>query len=361
MNLRNVSRALVFLVGVTLMVDTVGAVQVQDIARLKGSESNKVLGMGLVVGLNGTGDGGKFLPAMRPLAQMIGRFVDPNTVAAELKDAKNVALVSVTAELPANGVREGDRVDVRVSSIGPAKSLKGGTLFMIPLMAPRPSSEMIFAFAEGPVSIEDQDNPTVGVIPQGASLTRDIMTQHVQNGQITLVINSEHASWPVARNLAQNINDELTPEGPPIARAIDPKNVTVQVPMWERNDPSLFLSKLMVMSFPVSLMPIESRVVINERTGTIVMSGNVEISPVMISKRGLTITRLSPTPEPDPTVPTPVEQRFVGIDPANQGGTKLADLIEAFNQLKVDAQDRIEIIKAIDEAGYLHAELRFEP
>ncbi len=348
------------MIAVVFAVAPAGAVQVQDISRLKGSESNKILGMGLVVGLNGTGDGGKFLPAMRPLAQMIGRFVDPNTIAAELKDAKNVALVSVTAELSANGVREGDRVDVRVSSVGPAKSLKGGTLFMVPLMAPRPDTEMIFAFAEGSVSIEDEDNPTVGVISQGASLTRDIMTQHVHNGQITLVIDEQHASWPVARNLAQNINDELTPEGPPLARAIDPKNVTVQVPMWERNDPSLFLSKLMVMSFPVSLMPIEARVVINERTGTIVMSGHVEISPVVISKKGLTITRLSPSPVPDPTVPVPVEDRFVGLDPADQGGARLADLIEAFNQLKVDAQDRIEIIKAIDDAGYLHAELSFE-
>jgi len=357
---RNLQIILALLIAMTFAISPVSAVQVHDIARLKGSESNKILGMGLVVGLNGTGDGGKFLPAMRPLAQMIGRFVDPNTVAAELKDAKNVALVSVTAMLPDTGVREGDQVDVRVSSIGPAKSLKGGTLFMIPLMGPTPGSEQVFAFAEGPVTVEDEENPTVAVIEGGAVLTRDIMTQHVQNGQVTLVIDSEHASWPVARNLAQNINDELTPEGPGIARAIDPKNVTVQIPMWERNDPSLFLSKLMVMSFPTSLMPIEARVIINERTGTIVMSGNVEISPVVISKRGLTITRLNPPPIPDELNPLAVEQRFIGVDPADAGGTKLADLIEAFNQLKVDAKDRIEIIKAIDAAGHLHAKLKFE-
>jgi flagellar P-ring protein FlgI len=337
-----------------------GAVQVQDIVRLKGSESNKIIGMGLVVGLNGTGDGGKFEPAMRPLAQMIGRFVDPNTVWTQLKDAKNVALVTVTAELPANGVREGDRVDVRLSSIGPAKSLAGGTLFMTPLMAPRPDSEMIFAFAEGPVSIEDIDTPTVAKVPDGATLTRDIMTRHVQNGQVTLVIDSRHASWPVARNLAQNINDELNPEGSPLARATDPKNVTVQVPMWERSDPSLFLSKLMVMSFPTPLMPIEARVIINERTGTIVMSGDVEISPVVISKKGLTITRITPSPQVDELNPMETEHRFIGVDPADAGGAKLADLIEAFNHLKVDAKDRIEIIKAIDASGHLHAELIYE-
>lgn len=337
-----------------------GAVQVQDIARLKGSESNKIIGMGLVVGLNGTGDGGKYEPAMRPLAQMIGRFVDPNTIAAELKDVKNVALVTVTAELPANGVREGDRVDVRIASVGPAKSLSGGTLFMTPLLAPRPDIDMIFAFAEGPVSIENEDNPTVAKVANGATLTRDIMTRHVQNGQVTLVIDSRHASWPVARNLAQNINDELNPEGTPLARATDPKNVTIQVPMWERSDPSLFLSKLMVMSFPTPLMPIEARVVINESTGTIVMSGDVEISPVVISKKGLTITRITPAPKADEFNPIEAENSFIGVDPADKGGAKLADLIEAFNQLKVDAQDRIEIIKAIHATGHLHAELIYE-
>lgn len=350
-----------FVMMVLLGVPSALAVQVQDIARLKGSESSKIVGMGLVVGLSGTGDGGKFLPAMRPLAKMIGKFVDPNTVASELKDAKNVALVTVTAELPPTGVREGDRVDIRVSSIGPAKSLKGGTLFITPLLAPRPDMDMIFAYAEGQVAIEDEDTPTVGVISEGATLTRDIMTRHVQNGEVTLVIDSRHASWPVARNLAQNINDELNPDGQPLARAIDEKNVVVQVPMWERRDPSLFLSKLMVMSFPTPLMPIEARVVINERTGTIVMSGDVEVSPVVISKKGLTITQITPTPGANPATPVDAEHRFIGVDPDDKGGAKLADLIEAFNQLKVDAKDRIEVIKAINASGHLHAELIFEP
>jgi flagellar P-ring protein precursor FlgI len=336
------------------------AVQVQDVARLKGSESSKIIGMGLVVGLNGTGAGGKFEPAMRPLAQMIGRFVDPNTISSELKDTGNVALVTVTAVIPANGVREGDHIDVRVASVGPAKSLDGGRLFMTPLMAPRPDVDMIFAFAEGAVTVEDDKNPTVGIIKQGAALTRDIMTRHIQHGQVTLVIDDNHTSWPVARNLAQNINDELSPDGPPLAEAAGPKNVTVQVPMWERNDPSLFLSKLMVMSFPTPLMPIEARVVINKAAGTIVMSGDVEISPVVISKAGLTITRITPAPQPDEFKPVETEHRFIGVDPADKGGAKLADLIEAFNQLKVEADDRIEIIEAIDAAGRLHAKLIYE-
>jgi flagellar P-ring protein FlgI len=337
-----------------------GAVQIQDVSRLKGSETNKIVGMGLVVGLNGTGDGGKFLPAMRPLAKMIGGFIDPNTSSIELKDGKSVALVTVTASLPANGVREGDLVDVQIATVGPAKSLKGGRLFIVPLMAPRPGTDMIFAFAEGSLSVEDEDNPTTAVIQKGAQLTRDIVTRHVQSGQVTLVIDEEYASWPVARNLATQINGELAPEGPAIARAIDPKAVVIEVPMWERADPATFLGKLMVISFPVNLMPTGARVVINEKTGTIVMTGDVEISPIAISHEGLTITRLTPSPTPDPLNPTPTEDRFIGVDPTEAGGAKLADLLEAFNQLKVDAQDRIEIIKMMDAAGQLHAQLTYE-
>ncbi|MCH8986162.1 MAG: flagellar basal body P-ring protein FlgI [Acidobacteria bacterium] len=152
------------LFAVAFAVSPAAAVQIQDVIRLKGSETNKIIGMGLVVGLNGTGDGGKFLPAMRPLAQMIGRFIDPNTSAPDLKDGKSVALVSVTAELPANGVREGDLIDVSISTVGPAKSLVGGRLFMVPLIGPTPDTDMIFAFAEGAVSIEDPDNPTEIVV-----------------------------------------------------------------------------------------------------------------------------------------------------------------------------------------------------
>ena len=131
----------------------VAAVQIQDLVRLKGSETNKIVGIGLVVGLPGTGDGGKFMPAMRPLAAVVQQLIDPNVVATELANAKNVALVALTATLPATGVREGDHVDVHVSAIGPASGLTGGRLFPIPMTGPLPGSP-IFAFAEGAIMIE---------------------------------------------------------------------------------------------------------------------------------------------------------------------------------------------------------------
>lgn len=339
---------------------TAEAVQVQDIVRLKGSETNKLVGMGLVVGLKGTGDGGKFLPAMRALSQVIGRLNDSGVVAGELADAKNVALVSITCELPGEGVREGDRLDVHVAAVGPAKSLAGGRLFMVPLIGPQPDSP-VFAYAEGAVTIEDDAVPTVGVVPQGGQLTADVMSRLMDKyGRVTLVINPQNASWPVANNLANLINDLVAPDGPRVAKAIDPKNVVVEVPMWQRDEPGRFISPILQTYIDPTQVAGGGKVVINERTGTVVISGDVQVSPVIISHRGLTITTITPPPAANAAQPIVSEDAFVGIDPENRGGAKLADLLAAFNQLKVDAQDRIEILKLMHESGKLHAQLILE-
>lgn len=337
------------------------AVQVQDLVRIKGSEQSKLVGMGLVVGLRGTGDGGKFMPAMRPLASVIQQLIDPNTVAAELKDAKNVALVALSATLPAGGVREGDRVDVHVSAVGACKSLAGGRLFLIPMTGPLPGAP-VYAFAEGQVVLESPENPTVGVVPAGAQLTRDVMAQYLDGqGRITLVLNDAVASWPVASNIAALVNGVAAPDGPNIARAIDPKNVVIDVPLYERADPAPFISQILMSYVDPTQIGTGARVVVNERTGTIVISGDVQISPVIISHQGLTITTITPPP-PEGNAGEPVldQRSFIGLDPEKRGGARLEDLISAFNQLKVDAADRIAILKRIDRAGKLHAQLIIE-
>lgn len=354
------SAAIALVVGLGVAVEDANAVQVQDIVRIKGSETNKLVGMGLVVGLKGTGDGGKFAPAMRALSQVIGRLNDDGVVASELADAKNVALVSVTAELPAEGVREGDRVDVYVAAIGPAKSLEGGRLFMVPLIGPQKNSP-VFAYAEGALTIEREETPTVAVVPNGAQLTADITTRLMDRyGRITLVINRQNASWPVANNLANLVNDLVAPDGPKVARAIDAKNVVIDVPMWQREDPGQFISPILQTYIDPSQVAGGGRVVINERTGTIVISGEVQISPVIISHKGLTITTITPPPVANAAQPIVAENSFIGMDPENRGGARLADLLAAFNQLKVDAQDRIEILKLMHESGKLHAQLILE-
>jgi flagellar P-ring protein precursor FlgI len=336
------------------------ALQVQDIVRLKGSETSKIVGMGMVVGLKGTGDGGKFLPAMRAMAQVINKLNDPNVVAGELADAKNVAMVTLSAELPAEGVREGDHVDVTVAAIGPAKSLKGGILFMVPMVGPR-SDSPVLAFAEGPITIENDDIPTVGVVQNGAQLTASIMTQLMDDyGRVTLVINQYNASWPVANNLANLINGLIVPDGPGIAKAVDQKNVIVEVPVWQRQDPAAFISQILQTYIDPTQVSNGARVVINERTGTIVISGDVQISPVIISHKGLTITTITPPPVASPAVPIATQSDFFAVDPEKRGGAKLADLLAALNQLKVDAQDRIEILKLMHASGKLHAQLIYE-
>src|SRR3954464_8697932 len=113
------------------------AVKVADITRIGGQRSNVLTGLGLVYGLKGSGDGGDFQPAIRPLAQMLGKFADQATV-AELNNVQNVALVSLTATVPSNGVRDGDHIDVYVTSLGAAKSLRGGRLFVTPMQGPVP-------------------------------------------------------------------------------------------------------------------------------------------------------------------------------------------------------------------------------
>jgi len=135
------------------------AVKIADITRISGQRTNILTGLGLVYGLKGSGDGGDFQPAIRQLASMLSKFNDPTTV-QELGSAANVAVVSLTATVPSNGVRNGDHIDVYVTSIGGAGSLKGGRLFVTPMIGPRPGSG-IFALGEGPIVIDQPVEPAI--------------------------------------------------------------------------------------------------------------------------------------------------------------------------------------------------------
>ena len=187
------------------------AAKVQDLARIKGAEGGKIIGMGLVFGLNGTGDGGKYLPAMQPLAKLIQGRLNAETTAIDLKDTKNVAVVALTAEIPGHGVRVGDKIDVHVTSIGSAKSLKGGRLFIVPMTGPLPGSSTVYAFAEGHITIEDAEHPTAGVVRKGCEIVEDIHAQYVEDGLMTLVLGDPFAT--VAHG-AQPCRPGQRPHGP---------------------------------------------------------------------------------------------------------------------------------------------------
>jgi len=355
--MKNTRLMLTVVVTLLLAASRAHAVKVADITRIGGQRSNVLTGLGLVVGLKGSGDGGDFAPAINPLASMLSKFADPTT-ADELRNVGNVAIVSVIATVPGNGVRDGDRIDCYVQSIGAAKSLRGGRLFVTPMQGPTPGSG-IFALSEGPIVLEDPSTPTSAVVKAGCVMEADLPAKYIDNGRFTLILDDAAASWTTASTIAKVINDAGDGNvGEILAVAVDPKNVVVTIPQSESDRPDSFISR--VQRLPVPLLPGEARVQINDRTGTIIMTGDVEISPVVISHKGLTISTVLPAPVPTPRAPVISERNAVALDTTNQGGAKLQDLVNALDQLKVPSEDRISIVKELHKTGKLHAKLIVE-
>jgi flagellar P-ring protein precursor FlgI len=341
---------------VLLLATPAQAVRIADITRISGQRSNILTGLGLVVGLKGTGDGGDFMPAMRPLASLLGNFSDPASI-AELNNVSNVAVVSLAATVPANGVRDGDKIDVYVTSVGAASSLRGGRLFLSPMQGPIPGSG-IFAAAQGAIVLEDPSMPTIGVIKAGCQMEVDLPAKIIENGQFSLIIDEPAASWTTANMIAKAINNDSDEVGEMIAVVQDPKIVIVTIPKSERAHPDSFISR--VQRLDVYLVATEARVTINDRTGTMIITGDVEISPVVISHKGLTITTVTPPPVPSVQRPLVATQGIVPLDTTNQGGARLQDLVKALDQLKVSSEDRIAIMKLLYGTGKLHAKLIME-
>jgi flagellar P-ring protein precursor FlgI len=341
---------------VLLPVGAAHAVKVADITRIGGQRTNQLVGWGLVTGLPGTGDGGDFLPAIRPLAAMLTKLANAADL-RDLKDANNVAVVSVTATLPRDGVREGDELDVFVTSVGAAKSLKNGRLLIAPLMGPTGTGSVL-AMAQGAVVLEDPSSPVTGRIPGGAVMEADLPSTYIDNGRFTLILADPSASWTVASTIAKIINDAEGNQGEILATAVDPKNIVVTIPEIERERPDSFISR--IQRLPVPLLPTEARVTVNERTGTMIITGDVEISPVVISHKGLTISTISPQPVATPRTPVLTTKETIALDTTNTGGAKLQDLVDTLDKIKVPAEDRITIVKELFKTGKLHAKLIIE-
>jgi len=340
------------LIVMTLLTRPAMAVKIADITRLDGQRTNTLTGMGLVFGLKGTGDGGTFGPAIKPLASMLAKYSNASDV-KQLASVNNVAIVSIIATVPASGVRNGDKIDVYISSIGAAASLKGGRLFVTPLQGPVPNSP-IWALAEGAVVIEDPSSPTVGLVKLGATMEADLPAKVIENGRFTLIIDNPSASWSMAYAIAKIINEE-SDSGEQLATAVDEKNVIVNIPASERERPDSFISR--VLRLPVPMLPTEARVLINERSQSIVLTGDVEISPVDIRLRGLTITTITPAPVGTPRAPLIDTKDVLAVDTTKTGGSKLQDLVDAMVAMKVPFEDRMTIVKELYDTGKLHAKL----
>ena len=333
------------------------ASRIEDITRISGQMTDNLTGIGLVTGLKGTGDGGEFSAAIKPLAALLTAYrddVDPK----ELADVQNIALVGLHAKMPKDGAHRGDKIDVYVTSWGKASTLKGGFLNSSPLTGPRPTMDSpVWAMATGAVLLEDPSSPTVGVIKGGGVIQKGLKRNYITNGILTLVVEAPFASFTTATAIANQINESEANGKEPIATVPDPKTIEVVVPLSEREHPDAFIGRIQRLQVPDRLMSTEARVMINERTKQITMSGNVEISPGIISIAGLTIISTSPRREATERNPITSTKDFIPIDPANVGGTRLQDLVSALDQLKVPAEDRISIIKELHKTGLLHAKL----
>lgn len=323
-------------------------IRVGNLCRVKGQEQNRLQGLGLVVGLNGTGDGGKFAPGIDLLAAALARMGNPVQRGA-LRDADNVALVMVEATIPATGARQGDRIDCAVSSVGAAKSLRGGRLFLTPLLGPNPQETRVYALASGPVIVDDLENPTAGRVLHGAQLEEDFFHLFSLEDHVTLVIDAHRASFNTASEVAYWINYEMSlqSEGENIARAIDSTNVQVQIPSQYRNDPVAFIAQVLNVQVQTPAPFNEARVVVNEKTGTIVVTGEVEISPVVVMVDDLTVS-------------TGGRSGVVALDPSQQSATNLKQLVEAMEAIQVSSADRIRVIRELEKSGKLHAWVIYE-
>ena len=343
----------------------------ETIVDIYGASENKVVGMGLVVGLPGTGDGSISPTTRRIFAQLFSRLGDANAIADEMEIADNVAVVYITGHIPSDGVLPGEKIRVSVSAPF-ASSLEGGRLMMSPLLwsdpdySEDPADALVYAKASGPLVV-DKKNPTNASIRFGGKMTVAVMPEIVDTeGNITLIIKSAFASYRSAEFLAGLINDgpqagladDEEGERSLIAWATSSKNITVRLPAMYRDDPSYFLSDLMGISFESSLIKQRPMVVINRITETIVITGGVEFNPASFSHKDVSITSIEPNPpatEDDPKINV---KSVVIVDPGATAKNNLKDLVAAFNEWQLPASEQIEIVMELFESGSIFADVR---
>lgn len=350
--------------------------RVGDVTRLQGQGTNVVMGYGLVTGLAGTGDGGKFLPTMQAVADLMNRFGANVQSVRDVDSSKNTAIVMIEAVVPDDGAREGDRLDVRVTAVA-AKSIDGGQLLPTPLVYHDRSVDGLFAFAQGRIDT-GPDTTTSGVIRGGARMERDVLMNVVGTGAelralgftnpwvranetyVTLVLSETHAGWSMAAAVAQAVDKELSisADVERVALAVDSKNIVVLLPEHQRGDPASWIRD--IERTPILMESNEARVAINRSRGTIVITGDTRMSPVVVSQAGLTVTVLNATPDGEVRRPAIEQHDFVAVDVEADRTSNVRDLLEALNRLKVPFDDRVSILEEIHRAGKLHARLLHE-
>jgi flagellar P-ring protein precursor FlgI len=343
----------------------VEAARIKDISSIAGVRDNQLIGYGLIVGLNGTGDGNTEFTTqtISSMLRSLGITVDPDDVRV-----RNVAAVMATATLRPFA-RPGSRTDVLVSSLGDAKSLQGGTLLLTPLRAPNGE---IYAVAQGAVSIGgfaaggqagggvQKNHPTVGHIAGGALIEREVPIHFNSKENVRLSLHTP--DFTTSFRLAQTINGQL---GEAVAQAVDSGTIEVQVPSAYRGRLVEFVSALENMDVTPDSV---AKVVLDERTGTVVIGENVRISTVAVAHGNLSIeikenkqvsqpaplSRGQTVVTPDSDVKVTEEKSQLILLPQ---AVTIRDLVRALNSIGVTPRDLIAIFQAIKAAGALQATL----
>ncbi len=342
-------------------------VRLRDLVMIAGARDNQLVGYGLVVGLAGDGDKDPVY-TQQTIANMLRRY--GVNVPATTLSAKNVAVVMVTADIPAFA-KEGSRIDVQVSSMGDAKSLQGGVLLQTPLLG---ADNKIYAVAQGPLSVGGfsvgtgggggatvtKNHPTVAQITDGAIVEREIPTTIVRDNTVELLL--REPSFISTALMADAINAVFTNS----AHAVDSTSVQVRMPDGAENNPVDFIATLE----NVAITPdTPARIIINERTGTIVATANVQISSCAVACGNITINIAStldvsqpaPFSKTGSTVVTPRTQTDVTENKASLVTLPELPTVEkvaaALNTLGVTPRDMMAIFQAMKQAGALQAEL----
>jgi flagellar P-ring protein precursor FlgI len=347
--------------------------RIKDITSLAGIRSNQLVGYGIVVGLAGSGDGNTGI-TLQSMQSLVARFGITSTLDGFNGD--NAAAVMLTAELPPFS-KPGQTIDVTVSTIGGSESLKGGTLLMSPLLG---SDGETYAIAQGNVvvgglGVEGADNssltvniPTVGRIPGGASVERMVETAFLDTDFV--ILNLHQGDFSTALNISQVINETF---GDGMAMPLDKNSVRVRAP----NDPSQkvgFVSMLENLEVEKASPP--AKIIINSRTGTIVISGDVKVMPAAVAHGSLKVTvnedvnvdqadalavgaganaNAGPAVE-NPDTEIEVEEEVAKAFLFGQG-VSLSDIVDSINSVGATSSDLVAILEALREAGALNAEL----
>jgi len=344
--------------------------RVKDLASVAGVRNNQLVGYGLVVGLNGTGDQTTQAPfTVQGIINMLTQFgvTVPTGVRMQLK---NVAAVTVHAELPPFA-KPGQRIDITIASIANAKSLRGGSLLMAPL---RGADGNVYALAQGNLIVggfgasgSDGSSvtvniPSAGRIPNGATVEREVPSDFLTRESIVLNLNVP--DFTTSNRLAMQINQTM---GEGTAQSLDAVSVAVRAPI-DKSQRTAFVSALE----SLEVVPGESqaRVIVNSRTGTVVISSNVRVTPAAVSHGSLVVTIRERPFVSQPrgsfgnageTIATSVSDVSISEDESSmflfEPGTSLDEIVEAVNRVGAAPGDLVAILEALKQAGALRAEL----